>query len=47
MEALLEEKDPALEHLAEAVTNPRVREWAAADSDLDSLRDDPRFSAGS
>jgi tetratricopeptide (TPR) repeat protein len=47
MEALLGEKDAALEHLAEAVRNPRVREWATTDSDLDSLRDDPRFNAGS
>jgi hypothetical protein len=47
MEALLGEKDSALEHLAQAKANPRVREWAETDSDLDSLRDDPRFSAGS
>jgi tetratricopeptide (TPR) repeat protein len=47
MEALLGEKDAALEHLAQAKSNPRVREWAETDSDLDSLRDDPRFSAGS
>jgi tetratricopeptide (TPR) repeat protein len=47
MEALLGEKDAALEHLAQAKSNPRVREWAETDSDLDSIRDDPRFSAGS
>ena len=47
MEALLGERDAALEHLSQAKSNPRVREWAATDSDLDSLRDDPRFSAGS
>ena len=47
MEALLGERDAALEHLSQAKSNPRVREWAATDSDLDSLRDDRRFSAGS
>jgi tetratricopeptide (TPR) repeat protein len=47
MEALLGERDAALEHLSQAKSNPRVREWAETDSDLDSLRDDPRFSAGS
>jgi tetratricopeptide (TPR) repeat protein len=47
MEALLGDKDAALEHLAQAKSNPRVREWAETDSDLDSLRADPRFSAGS
>lgn len=47
MEALLGERDAALEHLSQAKSNPRVREWAATDSDLESLRDDPRFSAGS
>jgi hypothetical protein len=43
MEALLGEKNAALDHLAEAVENPRFREFAATDRDLDSLRDDPRF----
>jgi Flp pilus assembly protein TadD len=44
-EALLGEKDAALEHLAGAVENPRFREFAETDSDFDSLRDDPRFTA--
>lgn len=44
-ETLLGEEDDALEHLAEAVKNPRFREFAKTDSDLDSLRDDPRFGA--
>jgi mannose-6-phosphate isomerase-like protein (cupin superfamily) len=47
IEALLGEKDAALEHLGQAKSNPRVLQWAETDSDLDSLRDDPRFSAGS
>jgi tetratricopeptide (TPR) repeat protein len=42
-EAMLGENDAALEHLAEAVENPRFREFAKTDSDFDSLRDDPRF----
>ena len=38
---------PALDHLGRAVAaDPdRVRAWAAADSDLDAIRDDPRFPA--
>jgi tetratricopeptide (TPR) repeat protein len=40
--ALLGERDRALEHLRTAFANdPRTREWARTDSDLDSLRDDP------
>lgn len=40
--ALLGERDHALEHLRTAFANdPRTREWALTDSDLDSLRDDP------
>lgn len=45
MEALTGDKDAALEHLAEAAKNPRMREAAEKDNDFDSLRDDPRFSA--
>jgi hypothetical protein len=45
LEALMGDKDDALEHLREAAANPRLREHALTDSDLDSLRDDPRFSA--
>jgi hypothetical protein len=44
-EALAGEKDAALEHLAEAVKHPRFRKFAETDTDFDSLRDDPRFSA--
>lgn len=44
-EALLGEKDAALEHLAPAVQNPRFRQFAETDTDFDSLRDDPRFTA--
>lgn len=37
-------RDEALEHLRTAFANdPRTREWAADDSDLDSLRDDPAY----
>ena len=40
--ALAGERDRALEHLRTAFANdPRTREWALTDSDLDSLRDDP------
>jgi tetratricopeptide (TPR) repeat protein len=44
-EALMGDKEAALEHLAQAAADPRLREHAQKDSDLDSLRDDPRFSA--
>jgi tetratricopeptide (TPR) repeat protein len=43
MEALTGDKEAAVEHIAEAVKNPRFREFAVTDRDLDSLRDDPRF----
>jgi tetratricopeptide (TPR) repeat protein len=42
--ALAGRRDKALEHLAVAAANdPGVAEWAADDSDLDSIRDDPAF----
>ena len=44
-EALSGDKESALEHLTQAVANPRMRKAAAGESDFDSLRDDPRFSA--
>jgi tetratricopeptide (TPR) repeat protein len=44
VEALTGDKDAALEHLSQAAANPRVQEWSKDDSDLDSLRDDPRFT---
>ena len=38
--------DDALEHFRRGVTRePRAVEWAADDSDLDPIRDDPRFAA--
>jgi hypothetical protein len=43
VEALMGDRDAALEHLETAVSNPRLREHAQKDSDLDSIRDDPRF----
>jgi len=37
-------REKALEHLAIAAANdPRVAEWAAEDSDLDTIRNDPSF----
>ena len=44
VEALMGDKDGAIQHLRDAVTNPRLREHARKDSDLDSLRSDPRFN---
>jgi hypothetical protein len=44
-EALSDDHDTALEHLAGAATNPRFRNFAEEDPDFDSLRDDPRFIA--
>jgi tetratricopeptide (TPR) repeat protein len=42
--ALAGRRAQALEHLRVAFANdPRTREWAAGDSDLDSIRDDPDF----
>jgi hypothetical protein len=45
MEVLSGDKDAAFEHLAQAVSNARFRGFAETDTDLDSLRDDPRFTA--
>jgi tetratricopeptide (TPR) repeat protein len=45
-EALAGDHDAALEHLGRAVElEPRTREWAADDADLDAIRDDARFPA--
>jgi tetratricopeptide (TPR) repeat protein len=45
-EALLGDRDAALEHLAAAAADaPEAREWAQRDEDLESLRGDPRFPA--
>ena len=46
-EALAGRRADALAHLRRAIElEPRAREWANTDSDLDSLRDDPEFPAG-
>jgi len=43
-EALAGDSEAALDHLGEAAAaDERVRTWAEKDSDLDSIRDDPRF----
>jgi hypothetical protein len=43
-EALAGRRDDALAHLRRAVElDPRTRDWAAEDSDFDSIRDDPEF----
>ncbi len=45
LEALQGKPDEALEHLRTALEQqPRFKEYAAKDEDLDSLRDDPRFA---
>jgi tetratricopeptide (TPR) repeat protein len=45
-ESLAGEKDEALEHLRRALElSEQMREYAKGDSDLDPLRDDPRFQA--
>ncbi len=42
--ARMGDRERALEHLRTAFENdPRTREWAKDDSDLDSLRDDPAY----
>jgi tetratricopeptide (TPR) repeat protein len=44
LDALAGEREEAFSHLRVAFENdPRTREWAASDSDLDSLRDDPEY----
>ena len=42
-ESLLGRTDDAIEHLRTAVRDDRLRAQAARDSDLDAIRDDPRF----
>lgn len=43
-EALAGRREDAIAHLRAAVENePKTREWAAGDSDFDSIRDDPEF----
>ena len=44
VESLAGRKDDAIEHLRQAAEkSDRMREFAADDSDLDAIRDDPRF----
>jgi mannose-6-phosphate isomerase-like protein (cupin superfamily) len=44
--ALGGERERTLEHLKLGVErNPKLKEWAAKDADLDSIRDDPSFPA--
>jgi hypothetical protein len=44
--ALAGDRERALAHLAVAVAgDPRARAWAAEDTDLDAVRDDPAFPA--
>ena len=43
-ESLLGRTDEALGHLAEAVEDERMRKLAATDTDLDAIRNDPRFA---
>jgi tetratricopeptide (TPR) repeat protein len=44
--ALAGDRDEALTHLARATEgDPRAKEWARADRDLDPIRDDARFAA--
>jgi tetratricopeptide (TPR) repeat protein len=45
LEAARGNADEAFACLEQAFADPRTREWARTDTDLDSLRDDPRFSA--
>jgi mannose-6-phosphate isomerase-like protein (cupin superfamily) len=45
VEALMGDDDEAIAHLEQSFANPRLREHARSDTDLDSLRDDPRFTA--
>jgi len=44
--SLAGQSDRALDHLTRAFAlNPRSREWAATDADLDAIRSDPRYPA--
>jgi mannose-6-phosphate isomerase-like protein (cupin superfamily) len=44
LDAVTGRVDAAFEHLAQAATNPRLREAARTDPDFESLRGDPRFA---
>jgi mannose-6-phosphate isomerase-like protein (cupin superfamily) len=46
LESLAGERDSAIEHLRRAAAEePRVAEWSQGDSDLDPIREDPRFDS--
>lgn len=46
--AMADDPQDALDHLAIAAAgDPRIADWAASDSDFDSIRDDPRFPRAS
>jgi mannose-6-phosphate isomerase-like protein (cupin superfamily) len=45
LESLSGDVDSAMEHLRRAALDPQVAEWAKDDSDLDPIRDDPRFES--
>ena len=46
MEARLGRTDDAISHLEQAIEDDdRIKEHIRTDGDLDSLRDDPRFTA--
>ena len=45
LEATRGNTDAALADLEQAFADPRTRDWAQTDEDLDLLRDDPRFTA--
>jgi tetratricopeptide (TPR) repeat protein len=45
-ESLAGNRDSAVDHLRQAAAvEPRVADWAKDDSDLDPIRDDPRFES--
>ena len=45
LESLAGDVDSAIEHLRRAALDRQVAEWAKDDSDLDPIRDDPRFES--
>jgi hypothetical protein len=45
LESLAGDVDSAIEHLRRAAHDSQVAEWAKDDSDLDPIRDDPRFES--
>jgi hypothetical protein len=46
LESLAGDTDSAIEHLRQAAAHePKVADWSREDSDLDPIRDDPRFES--